>query len=231
MRSDALAARIEAMRDVNPMIGHRGVRVGLKRPELVRMQVRAILEAATAVSAAGVWVLPEIMVPFVVHAGELEKVRSWVVDTAEAVLAEHGRVVEYRVGTMIELPRAALLADEIAAHADFFSFGTNDLTQMVWGLSRDDLGNVLPAWIEQGVVPESPMTRFDVPGVGALVRWAVDRGRASRPGLRCVACGEHAGEPAAIAFFHDIGLDAVSCSPFRVPVARLAAALAALRDP
>jgi pyruvate,orthophosphate dikinase len=228
MRSDALAARIEALRDVNPMIGHRGVRVGLRRPELIRLQVRALMEAACIVSAEGLWVLPEIMVPFVVHEGELSKVRSWVVETAEAVLAEHGRTVEYHVGTMIELPRAALLADRIAAHADFFSFGTNDLTQTVWGLSRDDLGQVLPAWIEQGVVPESPMMRFDVEGVGALVRWAAERGRAAKRALRLVACGEHAGDPVAIAFFHDIGLDAVSCSPFRVPVARLAAALAAL---
>ncbi len=228
MRSEALAARVETMRDVNPMLGNRGVRVGLLKPELYRMQVRALYEAACAVANEGVAVFPEVMVPFVAHPNELKLMRALVHQVADAVMAEQGRSIEVRVGTMIELPRAALLADQVAVHADFFSFGTNDLTQTVWGLSRDDLGQFLPAWLEAGVVTVSPMTQFDEEGVGALVEHATRKGRQTKPSLELTACGEHAGDPSGIAFFHRIGLDAVSCSPFRVPVARLAAGVAAL---
>ncbi len=228
LRTETLAARVEQLAEVNPMLGLRGVRVGITRPEIYRAQVRAIFEAACQLTAEGVAVAPEILVPLVSAERELRHIRAIIVEVAEQVVAEHNVPVTYQVGTMIELPRAALLADRLAGSADFFSFGTNDLTQMVWGLSREDQGRFIPLYLAAGVLEGSPVARFDVDGVGALVRIAVEKGRAAKPRLGLGACGEHAGDPSGIAFFHDVGLDHVSCSPFRVPVARLAAAQVAL---
>ena len=222
-------AKVASLTEMNPMLGHRGCRLGITLPALTRMQARAILEAAVAVRAEGVEVRPEIMVPLVGAVAELADQRALIEETARAVFAERGAEVECLVGTMIEVPRAALLADEIAAEADFFSFGTNDLTQMTFGYSRDDAGSFLPAYVERKLLPDDPFQVLDRAGVGQLVRLGTERGRAARPGLKVGICGEHGGEPESVAFFHEAGLDYVSCSPFRVPVARLAAAQARLR--
>ena len=228
VRPEALRARLQQLHEANPMLGHRGVRVGVTAPEVYRTQVRAIFEAACELSKEGVQVLPEVMIPLVGLAQELERMRALVVETAEAVIAEFGAGPEYLVGTMIELPRAALTADKVAAHADFFSFGTNDLTQLVYGFSRDDMGKFFPDYQREGLLPESPLAVFDVEGVGEVVKIAVEKGRGAKPKLKVGICGEHGGDPVGVKFFHDVGLDYVSCSPFRVPVARLAAAHAAL---
>ncbi len=233
VRPEALRARLDQLHEANPMLGHRGVRVGITAPEVYKTQVRAIFEAACALAQQGVQVVPEVMIPLVGLDRELERMRALVVETAEAVIAEFGagQEIRYLVGTMVELPRAALTADKIAAHADFFSFGTNDLTQLVYGLSRDDMGKFFPDYQREGLMPESPLAVFDVQGVGALVRMGTDLGRAAKPKLKVGICGEHGGDPVGVKFFHDAGLDYVSCSPFRVPVARLAAAHAALHEP
>ena len=228
VRPEALRARLQQLHEANPMLGHRGVRVGVTAPEVYRTQVRAIFEAACELSKQGVQVLPEVMIPLVGIDLELERMRTLVVETAEAVIAEFGSGPEYTVGTMIELPRAALTAERVATHADFFSFGTNDLTQLVYGFSRDDMGKFFPDYQREGILPQSPLAVFDVEGVGAIVKIAVDRGREAKPKLKLGICGEHGGDPVGVKFFHDVGLDYVSCSPFRVPVARLAAAHAAL---
>ena len=186
------------------------------------------MEAAAIVNGNGIEVILEIMIPLVGAARELELLRQSVVEEAEKVCEERGLQLNYLVGTMIELPRAALMAKEIARHADFFSFGTNDLTQMTYGFSRDDIGSFLPTYLQKGVLPDSPLIRFDVEGVGQLVQIGTDRGRHSNARLKVGVCGEHAGDPHGIRFFHTVGLDYVSVSPFRVPVARLAAAHAAL---
>lgn len=193
------------------------------------MQVRAILEAALAVKAEGGDPRPEIMVPLVGHVAEFLNQRSLIDETARHVFREQGDRIDYTVGTMIELPRACLTAGEIAKVADFFSFGTNDLTQTTLGISRDDSGSFLPAYVESGVYPHDPFQRIDEPGVGRLMRIAVEEGRAADPKLKVGICGEHGGDPDSVSFCHGLGLDYVSCSPFRVPVARLAAAHAALR--
>jgi pyruvate,orthophosphate dikinase len=232
----ALGTDIEAMRrragelaEANPMLGHRGCRLGVTYPEIYEMQARAIFEGAIAVAReSGTAPVPEIMIPLVGTRRELEITRAQVERVAKAVFAETGTTIEYTVGTMIELPRAALIADRIAEIADFFSFGTNDLTQTTFGLSRDDAGKFLPEYVEQGILPKDPFVSIDIDGVGALVRIAAERGRATRPGLKLGICGEHGGDPASIAFCESVGLDYVSCSPYRVPVARLAAAQAAL---
>ncbi len=221
---------IEAHREANPMLGLRGCRVGITYPAITRMQTRAILGAAVHVAAEGVHVEPEIMVPLVSEAEELRRQRELIEATAEEVFAETGRRVPYQVGTMMELPRACLLADEVAAHADFFSFGTNDLTQTTLGMSRDDAGSFLPGYVEAGIYPDDPFRVLDRKGVGQLMRMATERGRTTKPKLTVAICGEHGGEPSSIAFCHEIGLDYVSCSPFRVPIARLAAAHAALGE-
>jgi pyruvate,orthophosphate dikinase len=213
------------------MLGTRGVRLGLLVPELVRMQARAVLEAASVCAADGVDVRPEIMVPLVGHVNELLATKKIVEEEAGAVVAERGRPIAYRFGTMIEVPRAAVTAGEIASVAEFFSFGTNDLTQMTYGISRDDAeGGFLVEYIRRGILPDNPFQTIDAGGVGALMEWAVREGRASRPGLEIGICGEHGGDPDSITLCHRLGLDYVSCSPFRVPVARLAAAHAALGD-
>ncbi len=223
-----LEARVNRHRETNPMLGHRGVRLGLSNPEITRMQARAIFEAAANVARDGVAVHPEVMVPLVCVAEELRRQAAEIRETADAVFAEAGREVPYLVGTMIELPRAALTAGEIATEAEFFSFGTNDLTQTTLGLSRDDAGSFLPRYVEQGILPDDPFRTIDQAGVGRLVGIAVGEGRDANPNLHVGVCGEHGGDPASVAFFDAVGLDYVSCSPFRVPIARLAAAQAAL---
>jgi pyruvate,orthophosphate dikinase len=210
------------------MLGHRGCRLGISYPEIYEMQARAIFEAAVEVGKTGAAPVPEIMIPLVGIKRELDITRAQVDKVAKAVFAETGTTIEYSVGTMIELPRAALTADSIAESADFFSFGTNDLTQTVFGLSRDDAGKFLPHYVEQGILPKDPFVSIDVEGVGGLVRIAAEKGRSRKPALKLGICGEHGGDPASIAFCESVGLDYVSCSPYRVPVARLAAAQAAI---
>ena len=211
------------------MLGHRGCRLGISFPEIYEMQARAIFEGAIAVAKeTGKAPIPEIMIPLIASRRELEITRAQVDGVAKAVFAETGSTIEYSVGTMIELPRAALLADKIAELADFFSFGTNDLTQTVFGLSRDDAGTFLPRYVEMGILPKDPFVSIDVEGVGEMVKIAAEKGRRTKNHLKMGICGEHGGDPASIAFCESVGLDYVSCSPYRVPVARLAAAQAAL---
>jgi pyruvate, orthophosphate dikinase len=219
---------VDKHREANPMLGHRGVRLGITVPELTEMQARAILEAAVNVAEEGIDVQPEIMVPLVAVVEELRMQEELIRGVAEKVFAERGRSVDFLVGTMIELPRAALTADRIAEVAEFFSFGTNDLTQTTYGISRDDAGTFLPRYIELGLLEEDPFRVLDEGGVGQLVALGTRKGRATRAGLKVGICGEHGGDPTSVAFCHRIGLDYVSCSPFRVPIARLAAAQAAL---
>jgi pyruvate,orthophosphate dikinase len=220
---------VEGMREQNPMLGLRGVRLGIHLPTLVRMQVRAIFEAACQRAKEGGHVFPKVMIPLVAHTNELRVEKELLEAEARAVMKEQGVVVSYRFGTMIEIPRAALTADQIAQHAEFFSFGTNDLTQMTYGISRDDAETgFLREYLERGILPENPFATLDQRGVGALMELAVKQGRGTRPDLQVGICGEHGGDPKSIAFCHRIGLDSVSCSPLRVPVARLAAAHAAL---
>jgi pyruvate,orthophosphate dikinase len=219
---------IESLRETNPMLGHRGCRLGITYPEITEMQARAILEAAVRAMRRGINVRPEIMIPLVSTVKEFENQRAIVEDVAERVLGGMGEKVAYLIGTMIELPRAALTAGEIARSAEFFSFGTNDLTQTTLGLSRDDAGRFLPSYIDRGILADDPFQVLDTEGVGRLVRIAVEDGRRVRPKIKLGICGEHGGEPRSIVFCHSLGLDYVSCSPFRVPIARLAAAHAAL---
>ncbi|OGU32972.1 MAG: pyruvate, phosphate dikinase [Gemmatimonadetes bacterium RIFCSPLOWO2_12_FULL_68_9] len=221
---------VEALAETNPMLGHRGCRLGITYPEITEMQARAIFEAACAVAAEGGSVHPEVMVPLVAHVEELRHQVKLVRETAEQVFGESRRRVEYLVGTMIELPRAAVVADDIATLAEFFSFGTNDLTQTTFGLSRDDAGRFLPFYVEHGILPDDPFQTLDF-GVKKLVELGVRLGRQQKPALKVGICGEHGGDPRSIAFCHQVGLNYVSCSPFRVPVARLAAAQAALGEP
>jgi pyruvate,orthophosphate dikinase len=221
---------VERHREANPMLGLRGCRLGIVYPEIVEMQVRAIFEAAVLASSQGVRVLPEVMVPLVGEVKELAHQRDRIRDIAEEVMAHHGTRISYLIGTMIELPRAALMAGEIAQEAEFFSFGTNDLTQTTYGISRDDAGTFLPSYLELGIYPDDPFQVLDREGVGQLVQMATWEGRRRRRDLKVGICGEHGGEPSSIEFFHETGLDYVSCSPFRVPVARLAAAHAALQS-
>jgi pyruvate,orthophosphate dikinase len=220
--------RVRSLEETNPMLGTRGVRLGVMHPEIYEMQVRAIARAARAVHqrsgrAPGL----EIMIPLVAYERELELVRSRVLAVAEEEGLSYGE--DFGVGTMIELPRACFIADRIAHHADFFSFGTNDLTQAGIGFSRDDIeGRIIPRYVEEKIVDGSPFATIDEAGVGELVRIAVERGRRARPDLELGICGEHGGDPLSIRFFHDAGLDYVSCSPFRLPIARVAAAQAAI---
>ncbi len=227
--ADSLKRRAEELHEFNPMLGHRGCRLGITFPEIYEMQARAIFEAACDVAAAsGEAPVPEVMIPLVATRRELEILKGLVDRMAALVFTEKGRTLAYHVGTMIELPRAALMAGEIAQEAEFFSFGTNDLTQTTLGLSRDDAGRFLGAYVEQGIFPRDPFVSLDIDGVGQLVSLAAERGRAARPGIKLGICGEHGGDPASIAFCEKTGLDYVSASPYRVPIARLAAAQAAL---
>jgi pyruvate,orthophosphate dikinase len=219
---------VDSLRETNPMLGHRGCRLGITYPEITEMQGRAIFEAALRAKRRGVDVRPEIMIPLVASFKEFEHQRRVLTEVAAQVLGAMGEDLEYTVGTMIELPRAALTAGEIAEHAEFFSFGTNDLTQTTFGLSRDDAGRFLPSYVERGIFADDPFQVLDQAGVGSLIKIAVAAGRSVRPQLKVGICGEHGGEPRSVKFCHAIGLDYVSCSPYRVPIARLAAAHAAL---
>jgi len=223
-----LLRQVDRIREANPMLGFRGCRLGLLFPEVTRMQCRAIFEAACEVQGERKKITLEIMVPLVSLSEELRQQREIIDEVARQVMGEHGMTIEYRVGTMIELPRAALTADTIATHADFFSFGTNDLTQTTFGLSRDDSGRFLPNYVDRKIISEDPFQVLDREGVGQLVKLGTERGRRQKPDLKIGICGEHGGDPSSIAFCDEIGLDYVSCSPYRVPVARLAAAQSAL---
>ena len=221
--------RVEALHEANPMLGHRGCRLGNTYPEITEMQTRAILGAALELQTEGVVAIPEIMVPLTGILYEFLEQEKIIRKTAEDLFAEMGRRIDYKVGTMIEIPRAALTADRIATSAEFFSFGTNDLTQMTFGYSRDDIASFLPTYLEKKILKVDPFQVLDQKGVGQLVRMATEKGRSIRPDLKCGICGEHGGEPSSVEFCHRVGLNYVSCSPFRVPIARLAAAQAALR--
>ena len=227
---EIVKSKVIALREANPMLGHRGCRLGITAPEITEMQARAIFGAALDVAAEGVDVRPEIMIPLVGDVEELRLQREVVDRVAQEMFAEAGRSIPYLVGTMIELPRAALLADKIAEQAEFFSFGTNDLTQTTLGLSRDDSGRFLPYYVEHGIFKNDPFQVLDREGVGELIRIAVERGRKTRPDIKLGICGEHGGDPSSVEFCHQAGLDYVSASPFRVPIARLAAAQAALEQ-
>ena len=227
---EKVVAKVEALHEVNPMLGHRGCRLGNTYPEITEMQARAIIEAAMNVKAAGTPVKVEIMVPLVGNHKELRYQKNIIDKTAEAVFAERNDRIDYLVGTMIEVPRAAVTANQIAEVAEFFSFGTNDLTQMTLGFSRDDIAKFLPIYLEKNILKNDPFKVLDRNGVGQLVREAVFKGRTTRPDLKCGICGEHGGEPSSVEFCHYAGLNYVSCSPFRVPIARLAAAHAALKE-
>jgi pyruvate,orthophosphate dikinase len=222
--------RGEQLHEFNPMLGHRGCRLGVTFPEIYRMQVQAIIEAALICADKGVVVIPEIMIPLVAVEGELTMLKEEAIKEIERVFKEKGKTIKYKIGTMIELPRAAIMAGSIAPHAEFFSFGTNDLTQTTFGLSRDDAGKFLPEYVSKGLMPNDPFVSIDQEGVGFLMKHAVTEGRKSNSKMHFGICGEHGGEPKSIEFCHKIGLDYVSCSPYRVPIARLSAAQAAIRN-
>ncbi len=227
---EEVKAAVDALHEFNPMLGHRGCRLGNTYPEISEMQTRAIIEAALNLKEKGITAIPEIMIPLTGTQPEYELQAEIVHNTAKQVFEEYGDEIEYLVGTMIEIPRATLVADKIAEKADFFSFGTNDLTQMTFGYSRDDAGNFLPIYIEKGLLKHDPFQILDQEGVGQLIEMGVERGRKGRPGLKIGICGEHGGEPTSVEFCHRVGMDYVSCSPFRVPIARLAAAQAVVKE-
>jgi pyruvate,orthophosphate dikinase len=225
-----LQEKVGELHEANPMLGHRGCRLGITSPEIYDCQVRAMIEAACELSKRGFSLLPEIMLPLVAHVEELKFLRELVVNTCEEVKREReAEGLSYQVGVMIELPRAALIADELAKFADFFSFGTNDLTQTALGISRDDDGTFMPTYLKREIFMSDPFISLDESGVGELIRIAVERGRKTKPDLKIGICGEHGGDPKSIEFFDKVGLDYVSCSPYRVPVARLAAARTAVQ--
>ena len=226
---EKIKAKVDALAEVNPMLGLRGCRLGNAYPEITEMQTRAIIEAAMNVKSRGIPVNVEIMVPLVGNHKELKYQKKIIDATAQQVFAERNDYLSYKIGTMIEVPRAAVTANEIAEVAEFFSFGTNDLTQMTLGFSRDDISKFLPIYLKKGILKQDPFQILDVKGVGQLVREAVFKGRGVRENLKCGICGEHGGEPSSVEFCHYAGLNYVSCSPFRVPIARLAAAHAAIK--
>jgi pyruvate,orthophosphate dikinase len=223
-----VTSKVESLHEANPMLGHRGCRLSITYPEICVMQTKAIIEAACNMAAKGVVVQPEIMVPLIGTKAEFDALEEVIRQTANAVIKEKGQKVKYMVGTMMEIPRATLVADKVAEKAQFFSFGTNDLTQMTFGYSRDDIGSFLPEYIEQKILREDPFASIDQVGVGHLVETGVELGRATRKNLKCGVCGEHGGDPESVKFFANIGLNYVSCSPYRVPIARLAAGQAAI---
>jgi pyruvate,orthophosphate dikinase len=227
---EQIKAKVEDLHEFNPMLGHRGCRLGNTYPEISEMQARAIIEAALKLKKKGVRAIPEIMVPLTGSLREFQIQEEIIRETAEKVFEEMKDRIEYLVGTMIEVPRAALVADKIAEKAEFFSFGTNDLTQMTFGYSRDDSGKFLPVYIDKGILKYDPFQILDQEGVGQLVELGTKRGRTTRPKLKVGICGEHGGEPSSVEFCHRVGMDYVSCSPYRVPIARLAAAQAAIKD-
>jgi len=223
-----LLKRVEELHEFNPMLGHRGVRLGITYPEITEMQTRAIIDAACRLNKEGLKVVPEIMIPLVGNVKELRDQKAIVDRVAAETMKAHGIKIKYLVGTMIEVPRGAVTADKIAEEAEFFSFGTNDLTQLTLGFSRDDVGKFLRVYQEKKILEKDPFATIDVEGVGTIVRMAVELGRKTRKDLKLGICGEHGGDPASVHFFEKVGLDYVSASPYRVPVARLAAAQAAL---
>ena len=228
---DEIKATCDALHEFNPMMGHRGCRLAVTYPEIAEMQTRAVMEAAIEVhEEKGYNIVPEIMIPLVCEVKELKFVKNIVVETADAEIAASGIDLKYEVGTMIEIPRAALTADEIAKEADFFCFGTNDLTQMTFGFSRDDAGKFLNAYYDKKIFESDPFAKLDQTGVGKLMETAIKLGKPVNPKLHVGICGEHGGDPSSVEFCHKIGLDYVSCSPFRVPIARLAAAQAAIAE-
>ena len=231
MTVEEVNAKCAELHEFNPMMGHRGCRLAVTYPEIAKMQTRAVMEAAIEVKEeCGYDIVPEIMIPLVGEKKELKFVKDIVVEIAELVKKEKNSDIQYHIGTMIEIPRAALTADKVAEEAEFFSFGTNDLTQMTFGFSRDDAGKFLDSYYKAKIYESDPFARLDQEGVGQLVKMAVEKGRATRPNLKCGICGEHGGDPSSVEFCHKVGLNYVSCSPFRVPIARLAAAQAALNN-
>ena len=227
---EEVKSKVESLAEFNPMLGHRGCRLGITYPEITEMQARAIIEAALNLKKKGVVTKPEIMIPLIGTAKEFKLQEDIVRNTAEKVFKERGEKVEYMVGTMIEIPRAALTADLVAKDAEFFSFGTNDLTQMTFGYSRDDAGKFLPVYLEKGILKNDPFQVLDQEGVGQLVKMGIQKGRSTRPDLKVGICGEHGGEPSSVEFCHSVGMNYVSCSPYRVPIARLAAAQAKIKE-
>jgi pyruvate,orthophosphate dikinase len=227
---EKLKETIEGLHEFNPMLGHRGCRLAVTYPEIAEMQTRAVIEAAINVNKGGMNVVPEIMIPLVGDVNELRYVKNVVVKTADEIIAKAGIKLDYHVGTMIEIPRAALLADDIAKEAEFFSFGTNDLTQMTYGFSRDDAGKFLNDYYAKKVFETDPFARLDQVGVGKLIKMAAALGKQTRPNIKLGICGEHGGDPSSIEFCHFAGLNYVSCSPYRVPIARLAAAQARIKE-
>jgi pyruvate,orthophosphate dikinase len=227
---EKLKTRNKALREVNPMLGHRGCRLGITYPEIYEIQVQAIMEAACELTKQKVKIIPEIMIPLVAHVNELKMMREMVIKVADEVQKKYNIRVPYTVGTMIEVARATITADEIATQADFFSFGTNDLTQTTFGLSRDDGGRFLPYYVEKGILDDDPFIILDQEGVGTLMKIGVEKGRKTKKKLKIGICGEHGGEPKSVEFCHRIGLNYVSCSPYRIPIAKLAAAQAALKE-
>lgn len=229
---EELKSTVSELHEFNPMMGHRGCRLAVSYPEIAEMQARAIIEAAIEVKTTkGYDIVPEIMIPLVGEIKELKYVKDVIVSTVKAVMEEKGVTLDYKVGTMIEIPRAALTADEIAKEAEFFSFGTNDLTQMTFGFSRDDAAKFLSAYYEKKIYEQDPFGKLDQTGVGSLIKIAVEKGKSTRSDIHLGICGEHGGDPSSIEFCHNIGLNYVSCSPFRVPLARLAAAQAQVKNP
>ena len=222
--------RVEKLHEFNPMMGHRGCRLGITYPELIRMQMRAIAEAAINVEKKGIKAIPEVMVPLVGHVKELSYTKTEMLDEIEQVNKERGTSWKCMIGTMIEIPRAAITADQIASEAEFFSFGTNDLTQMGFGFSRDDSGSFLPEYVAKKILEDDPFQSLDQGGIGELVRIACEKGRKTRPNIKLGVCGEHGGDPRSVKFFHSVGLSYVSCSPYRVPIAIVAAAQASLEE-
>jgi len=230
LSAEVVKQKVDALHEFNPMLGHRGCRLGITYPEITRMQARAIIEAACIVQKKGIKVIPEIMVPLIGHVKEYVNQRDEIKKIADAVIKEQGVDLNYMIGTMIEVPRAALTADEVAKEAEFFSFGTNDLTQMTCGFSRDDAGKFLGDYVEKKIYGKDPFASLDQDGVGRIIKIAVDQGRASNPELEIGICGEHGGDPDSVKFCHRVGMNYVSCSPYRVPLARLAAAQAVLEE-
>jgi pyruvate,orthophosphate dikinase len=226
---EALLKRVEELHEFNPMLGHRGCRLGITYPEITEMQATAIFEAAAELTKSGNNLIPEIMVPLVGTLKEFENQKALIDAAGQKIMKKYGCKIKYLVGTMIELPRAAVTADEIAQSAEFFSFGTNDLTQTTLGFSRDDAGKVIAYYIEKGILEKDPFVTIDQNGVGQLVKMGVEKGRSTRPELKVGICGEHGGDPASVEFCHKAGLNYVSCSPYRVPIARLAAAQAVIK--
>ncbi len=231
IRASDIKKKVVDLEEFNPMLGHRGCRLAITYPEICVMQAKAIIQGAIEATKAGCKVSPEIMVPLVGEVNELKILRELIVETVEAVLKEEKSDVKYTVGTMIEIPRACLTADEIAEVADFYSFGTNDLTQMAFGYSRDDAGKFLGEYVDKGILEKDPFQVLDQNGVGKLVDMGCKLGRSVKPNLKLGICGEHGGEPSSVQFCYDVGLDYVSCSPFRVPIARLASAQASIKNP